>query len=375
MPVAGLYFHIPFCRQACNYCDFHFSTVLKDKENVLRAMLLELENRKNYLGTNELSSIYFGGGTPSILREEEIDQFMQKALLNFKLSPDAEITLEVNPDDVNPSSLSLWKRAGINRLSIGIQSFNDEELKWMKRRHSQEDSVKALQLAQSMGFSNISIDLIYGSKFQDLNSWKETLDRAISLNTAHVSAYNLTIEQKTELGLKYKRGLEPGIDEQLSVEQFKLMRKKLLGAGYVHYEISNFAKPGSEAKHNSAYWKQQPYLGIGPSAHSFNTVSRQWNLSNNSRYCKAMLNGELHYETELLNQKDKYNEYVLTGMRTSKGCDLNTIAIQFGSAMKIHFEKQAEKKKVFIEVNNGCYTLNEHGMMQADAIASDLFLL
>ncbi|MCU0361138.1 MAG: radical SAM family heme chaperone HemW [Bacteroidia bacterium] len=373
--MAGLYFHIPFCRQACNYCDFHFSTVLKDKENVLKAMLLELENRKNYLSTNELSSIYFGGGTPSLLREEEINQFIQTALLYFKLSPDAEITFEVNPDDVNASALSLWQRAGINRLSIGIQSFNNEELKWMKRQHSQEDSVEAVRLAQSIGFSNISIDLIYGSKFQNLNSWEETLDRAISLNPAHVSAYNLTIEQKTELGLKHKRGLEPGIDDQLSVEQFKRMRKKLLDAGYVHYEISNFAKPGFKAKHNSAYWKQEPYLGIGPSAHSFDLNSRQWNYANNARYCKTIEAGEAHYESEVLSIKERYNEYVLTGLRTSGGCNVQWIEGSFGEIFKNHFETSANKKKGVFKIENGVYSLNEDGLLQADAIASDLFLL
>jgi oxygen-independent coproporphyrinogen-3 oxidase len=375
MRMAGLYFHIPFCRQACNYCDFHFSTVLKDKDRVLNAMLLELEHRKNYLTTSELSSIYFGGGTPSVLEEGDLKRLMQAALLHYKLRPDAEVTLEINPDDVNSESLSMWKKAGINRLSIGLQSFDDEELKWMKRKHRRNDSLRAIRLAGEIGFDNISVDLIYGSKFQDLISWSETLDQVIALNTTHLSAYNLTIENKTELGVKHKRGQEPGVDEQLSVAQFQMMRKKLLGAGFVHYEISNFARPGFEAKHNSSYWKQQSYLGIGPSAHSFNLISRQWNFANNPRYCKAIENSEVHCETEVLSTNERYNEYVLTGLRTSNGCDVNVIAKEFGHTFKTHFETLVANKKTFFKTEGAIYALNESGLLQADAIASDLFLL
>lgn len=375
MRMAGLYFHIPFCRQACNYCDFHFSTVLKDKSRVLNAMLLELEQRKNYLNTEELSSMYFGGGTPSVLDEGELMQLMHRSLLYFKLSQDAEVTLEINPDDVTREILNMWKKAGINRLSMGLQSFDDEELKWMKRKHRRDDSFRAIQVAGEAGFTNISIDLIYGSKFQDLGTWSETLDQAIALNTKHISAYNLTIEDKTELGVKHTRGQEPGVDEQLSVAQFQMMRKKLLEAGFVHYEVSNFAKPGFEAKHNSAYWKQQSYLGIGPSAHSFDLNSRQWNFANNPRYCKAIENGELHYEAEVLSTNERFNEYVLTGLRTLKGCDVNVIGNAFGDSYKLHFETLAAKKKHFFNAENGVYSLNEAGLLQADAIASDLFLL
>lgn len=371
----GLYFHIPFCRQACNYCDFHFSTVLKDKKRVINAMLLELESRKNYLKTTTLSSIYFGGGTPSVLEGAELTLLMQAALRHFNLQEDAEITLEINPDDVSETSLNDWKNAGFNRLSIGLQSFNGEELKWMKRKHSQEEAIHAVRLAQQKGFQNISIDLIYGSKFQDLGSWSETLDQAIALNPTHISAYNLTIEHKTELGLKHQRGQEPGVDEQLSVAQFQLLRKKLREAGFLHYEVSNFAQPGYEAKHNSAYWKQEPYLGIGPSAHSFDLNSRQWNVANNSRYCKAIEGGEIHFETEVLSTKERYNEYVLTGLRTSKGCDVELIAEMFGEGFKKHFETSALKKKGFFKTVNSNYSLNEEGLLQADAIASDLFLL
>lgn len=375
MQVPGLYFHIPFCRQACNYCDFHFSTVLKDKGKVIEAMILELEQRKNYLPGSELSSIYFGGGTPSVLEEGELTQLMQAARRNFNIHPNAELTLEINPDDVSEASLSIWKNAGINRLSIGLQSFNQEELKWMKRKHSREDAVTAVTLAQEKGFQNISIDLIYGSKFQDLGSWSETLDQVIALQPTHISAYNLTIEQKTELGVKIKRGQEPGVDEQLSVAQFQLLRKKLRDAGFLHYEVSNFAQPGYEAKHNSAYWKQEPYLGIGPSAHSFDLNSRQWNVANNARYCKAIEAGEAHYESEVLSINERYNEYVLTGLRTSGGCNVQWIETHFGETFKSHFETSALKKKGFFKIENGVYSLNEAGLLQADAIASDLFLL
>jgi oxygen-independent coproporphyrinogen-3 oxidase len=349
--------------------------VLKDKGKVINAMLLELEQRKNYLKSKELSSIYFGGGTPSVLEETELTQLMQAALRHFSVHPDAEITLEINPDDVSETSLNIWKNAGINRLSIGLQSFNQEELKWMKRKHSREDAVKAVTLAREKGFQNISIDLIYGSKFQDLGSWSETLDQAIALQPTHISAYNLTIEQKTELGLKHQRGQEPGVDEQLSVAQFQVLRKKLLEAGFVHYEISNFAQAGYEAKHNSAYWKQQPYLGIGPSAHSFDLNSRQWNFANNARYCKAIEGGEAHFESEVLSIKERYNEYVLTGLRTSGGCNVQWIEGSFGETFKNHFETSALKKEGVFKIENGVYSLNENGLLQADAIASDLFLL
>lgn len=373
--MAGLYFHIPFCRKACNYCDFHFSTLLNDKERVINAMLLELEQRKNYLNTDILSSVYFGGGTPSVLEPKELEKVMLHARNYFTWKQKAEVTLEINPEDVNQEALRNWKSLGFNRLSLGVQSFNNEELKWMKRSHTAEQSIQAVHLAQKAGFTNISIDLIYGSKFQDLSSWSETLDQAILLDSTHISVYNLTIENKTELGVKYQKGTEPGVDESLSVAQFLRMRKKLLNAGFLHYEISNFAKAGHESKHNSSYWNQQNYLGIGPSAHSFDQHSRQWNFSNNARYCKALEAGEIHFEKEILGKKERYNEYVLTGLRTTKGCDVVYILNEFGESCRAYFEEEAAKRPSFFDVKSGIYRLNERGMLKADAIASDLFML
>ncbi len=373
--MSGIYFHIPFCRQACNYCDFHFSTRLENKERVLKAMNLELNQRVSYLNTKTISSIYFGGGTPSLLNELELGELMKSVFLHYTVKTNAEITLEANPEDINTQSLQIWKNVGINRLSIGLQSFNEEELRWMKRNHSGKDSVQAVKLAQQSGFDNISIDLIYGSKFQDLGTWSDTLEQAIALKTNHISSYNLTIENKTELGVKNKRGQEPEIDEHLSVAQFELMRKRLSAAGFVHYEVSNFAKPGYEAKHNSSYWQQNSYLGIGPSAHSFNQISRQWNFSNNLRYCKAIEEGTCHYEMEVLSKNDRYNEYVLTGLRTTKGCNINYMSAAFGEKVKIHFVEHAAEKHEYFDIKNENYTLNEKGLLQADAIASALFLI
>ncbi len=338
-------------------------------------MVKELDQRKNYLKTTTLTSVYFGGGTPSVLAADELFQLLEAVHRNFTCGPQAEFTFEINPDDVSETNLILWKKAGINRLSIGIQSFDNDELNWMKRKHLAEDAINAIALAQQAGFHNISIDLIYGSKFQDLGTWIGTLEKAIALNISHISAYNLTIENKTELGLKHKRGLEPGVDEQLSVAQFRAMRKKLLEAGFLHYEVSNFARPGFEAQHNASYWKQQPYLGIGPSAHSFDLDSRQWNFANNAKYCKAIESGTQHYERETLGIKERFNEYVLTGLRTSTGCDVKVMEAIFGKSYKNHFETYAATKHHFFTINNGHFSLNEEGLLHADAIASDLFLL
>jgi oxygen-independent coproporphyrinogen III oxidase len=372
--VAGIYLHIPFCKQACNYCDFHFSTVKANKDAVVRAMLREIDLRHTYLPGSVLNSIYLGGGTPSLLSADEIENLITHISRYFTWEKSAEITLEANPDDISKNVLSGWRNNGINRLSIGLQSFNDDELKWMNRAHSASESLDAVKLAQDSGFENISIDLIYGSRFQSLSDWEKTLQTAIGLNTRHISSYNLTIENKTALGTLHIKGREPAIDDELSTRQFLLMKDMLTAAGFIHYEISNFGKQGYLAVHNSNYWKGHHYLGIGPSAHSYNGASRQWNVRNNNLYLKAVNQGNSYFETEVLNEKDKYNEYVLTRLRTIWGCDLEEMMKLFNSETIDHFKNKVEDFKDFIIRKNQVYVLNDNGQLQADRIAADLFI-
>ena len=372
--MASIYIHIPYCKQACTYCDFHFSTNLKTKGLLIDSIVLELKIRLNYLKNNNLESIYFGGGTPSLLNESDFNAIFEVLKRNYSIDKSAEVTLEANPDDISAENLKLWKKLGFNRLSIGLQSFNNEELKWMNRAHSSEQSIKSVLLAQDYDFNNITIDLIYGSKFQNLNSWEKTLKQAVDLNPQHISSYNLTIENKTTLGQNNLKGKEPSIDDDLSSKQFLMLSDFLKGSGFIHYEISNFGKPGFFAKHNSNYWLQKEYLGIGPSAHSFNGSSRQWNLKNNNLYIKAISENSNYFEKEELSIKDRFNEYVLTRLRTIWGCDAEEIKLIFGESIHDHFLKIVAKKKTDFEINNGVYSLTKAARLFADGIASDFFI-
>lgn len=372
--MASIYIHIPYCKQACTYCDFHFSTNLNTKNLLVNSIVNELKNRHNYLKNNSLESIYFGGGTPSLLNKGEFEAIFEALISFFVFDKSTEITIEANPDDVSVENLKLWKKLGINRLSIGLQSFNDEELIWMNRAHSAEQSVKSVLLAQDFGFDNITIDLIYGSKFQNLNSWEKTLKQAVDLNPQHISSYNLTIENKTVLGKNNLKGKEPSIDDDLSSKQFLMLSDFLKVSGFIHYEISNFGKPGFFAKHNSNYWLQKEYLGVGPSAHSFNGSSRQWNLKNNNLYIKAISENTNYFEREELSIKDRFNEYVLTRLRTIWGCNVEEIKTLFGEKILSHFLKIAEQKKNDFETNDSVYTLTKKARLFADGIASDFFI-
>lgn len=372
--MSGIYLHIPFCKQACTYCDFHFSTLLAGKAELVKAMLSELELQKNYLPSKQINSIYFGGGTPSLLTQAELSSLMEKIKQHFVINTKAEMTLEANPDDITQTRLKEWKNAGINRLSIGLQSFNDEELRWMNRAHNAQESLSSVYLAQDAGFDNITIDLIYGSKFQSLETWENTLEKAISLNTQHISSYNLTIEDKTALGVNFKKGKEPNVNEDLSASQFDLMQQKLKAAGFIHYEISNFAKEGFFAKHNSNYWLQEPYLGIGPSAHSYNGVSRQWNVKNNPIYVNHLKNNTPFFELEELTSDNRYNEYVLTRLRTVWGCDADQIKTLFGDSYKIHFLNALGERSAHFEKRGEVYVLKEESKFLADGLAADLFV-
>ncbi len=372
--MAGIYLHIPYCRQACSYCDFHFSTNLKDKNSLVNSLVKEIDLRHNYLKNSKLESIYFGGGTPSLLNRAEFEAIFEALNKRFSYDNASEITIEANPDDISLENLKEWKLLGINRLSIGLQSFNDQELKWMNRAHNASQSVNSVKMAQDAGFNNITIDLIYGSKFQDLKSWENTVLQTVSLNTQHISSYNLTIENKTVLGIQNAKGKEPPVNDELSSKQFLLMSDILKEKNFIHYEISNFGKPGFFAKHNSNYWLQKEYLGLGPSAHSFNGTSRQWNIKNNSLYIKAISQNANYFEKEELSVNDRYNEYVLTRLRTIWGCNVEEIKQLFGEKVGAHFLKMIKEKQNNFEENNGVYTLTPQARLYADGIASDFFM-
>jgi len=329
---AGIYLHIPFCRQACVYCNFHFSTSLKHKDELLKAMQVELEMMRDYLNGAEIATIYFGGGTPSLLTADEINRLMD-AIFKFYpvLNPD-EITLEANPDDLDKIYIRSLKNTPINRLSIGVQSFRDEDLLYMKRAHNSNQADYAIKAAQDAGYTNLSIDLIYGIPGLKDNDWKEALNRVKNLKIPHFSAYALTVEEKTALhhAILNKKSLP--VDLSQAAVQFEILMMQAAINGYDHYEISNLALPGHKAIHNSNYWSGMPYLGIGPAAHSFNGASRRWNISNNPLYTKSLLTDrKLTFEEEILTHTEHLNEYIMTSLRTSGGCDLDYITSNWDS--------------------------------------------
>lgn len=375
--MSGIYIHIPFCKQACNYCDFHFSTSLKLKSSLIDSVLAEIDLRFSYLENKNIETIYFGGGTPSLLSEKELFLILEKLYKNYKISSNAEITLEANPDDLSIEKLKELKRLEINRLSIGLQSFNNEELIWMNRAHTATESEASVKRAQDKGFENISIDLIYGSKFSNLTNWKKTLDKAIALDVKHISSYNLTIEDKTKLGHDVKVKKEIAIDDEKSSELFLEMIDRLEKNNFIQYEISNFGKENYFSNHNSNYWKGIEYIGYGPSAHSFNGVSRQWNISNNSLYIKNVTDkNEAYFEKEILSESDQFNEYILTSLRTIWGIDVAILNSKFNSEILNVFNKKIETYILtdMVTFNNNKYVLTSNGKLFADKIASELFV-
>lgn len=374
--MSGIYIHIPFCKQACHYCDFHFSTSLKNKEVLVNSILTEIDLKNNYLADKIIQTIYFGGGTPSLLSEKELFQILEKIYKQYHVSNDVEITLECNPDDLSDEKLKELKRLEINRLSIGLQSFDEEELIWMNRAHNAKQSESSVKRAQDRGFENITIDLIYGSKFSNLNNWKKTLDKVIALQVPHISSYNLTIEEKTKLGHDLKTKKELAIDDEKSSELFLEMIERLEKNNFIHYEISNFAKEGFFSKHNSNYWKGKHYIGLGPSAHSFDGVSRQWNIANNNLYIKYISEKSNEYfEKEILTEKERFNEYILTSLRTIWGIDLNYLKTNFDSDFVNNFLRQIKNyiQQDLILVKDTTYSLTEKGKLLADKISIDLF--
>ena len=375
--MAGIYIHIPYCKQQCTYCNFHFRIAQKDKLEMLKSMHKEIKERKDFLNGKEVSSIYFGGGTPSILSISEIKDILQTIYTLYSVNEDAEITVECNPDDLTGPKLSSYKKIGVNRLSIGVQSFADADLKFMNRSHNAKEAIKSIELAKKVGFENITIDLIYGLPNQTLKQWRKNLDIMFSLGIQHFSAYSLTIEEKTALYHLVKNEKVKVLSDKKTISQFNLLQVKAKEQGFIHYEISNFGKQGYFSKHNTAYWTGNHYLGIGPSAHSFNGTSRRWNISSNKKYIEGVLANSSYSESENLTNDQQYNEYIFTSLRTIWGIDKATILKRYGDEIALYFLKEIKKweaKKYIVAVSN-IYTLTSKGKIFADAIASDLFIV
>jgi oxygen-independent coproporphyrinogen III oxidase len=340
----------------------------------VQALAKEAESEKSYLQAEAVSTIYFGGGTPSLLEISDL-QFLTSILFkNYLISPDAEITLEANPDDITPEKLKAWKDIGINRLSIGTQSFFEEELRWMNRAHNADQAINNLQLARKE-FENITIDLIYGSPLLSDEMWKQNVDRAFEFGIPHLSCYALTVEEKTPLYKLINNQKTPDIDNEKQARQFLLLMQWMREKGYEHYEVSNFAKPGFRSRHNSSYWKGEKYLGLGPSAHSYNGTERRWNIANNNLYIKGINENSSNREKEILTSTQRLNEFIMISLRTKEGMDLARIEKEFGLKEKDRIKGQIEKNRVnnLIHINNSFIQLTDEGMLRADGIASELF--
>ncbi|MCO5260412.1 MAG: radical SAM family heme chaperone HemW [Crocinitomicaceae bacterium] len=372
--MAGIYIHIPFCKQKCTYCDFHFSTTYHGYQNrMIAAICKEIELQKRYLNNQPIQTIYFGGGTPSLLSKKELTQLLSTIHTHFDTSNMQEITLEANPDDISNESVSFWKKIGINRLSVGLQSFKEDDLKWMNRAHTVNEALHCVEIAVKSGIPNITVDLIYGLPGLTNEEWKNHIETAINMGVQHISAYCLTVEQGTGLSHHIKIGKITPATEQNQIDQFLILVDTLEEYGFKQYEISNFCLPGFESKHNSSYWKGIPYLGIGPSAHSYNGTKRSWNIRNNHGYMNALENEENWFEEELLTPNDIFNETLLIGLRISEGVDLNVLAKI--RPLNASFNKQLETfilDQLIIQ-NGSIIQLTKEGRLQADRIASDLF--
>ncbi|WP_196890987.1 radical SAM family heme chaperone HemW [Aureivirga marina] len=375
--MVGIYIHIPFCKQACYYCDFHFSTSLKHKERMVNAICQEIILRKEMIGDETIETIYFGGGTPSLLSIEEIQQILNTIYSNFSVVKNPEITLEANPDDLSFEKLDDLSKTPINRLSIGIQSFFEEDLQFMNRAHSALEARKCIEEAQKVGFENITIDLIYGVPNMEEAKWRKNLEIAFELNIPHISSYALTVEEKTALDSFIKKGRVKPLDENLAFKHFQILVEETKKKGFVHYEISNFGKPDFFSKHNTSYWQGKKYLGIGPSAHSFDGKNRAWNVANNMLYMKGIEEKQLPLEIEELSKIDCYNEYVMTGLRTIFGVSLEKIEKDFGLGMRKFLEKEIKPflKQGTLELKENFVFITEKGKFLADGIASDLFYI
>ena len=375
--MAGIYIHIPFCKRRCIYCDF-FSTIQSEKKpTYIHALCQELEMRKNYLGGEEIETIYLGGGTPSQLTEEELNEIFTSLYNIYKVKEDAEITLEANPDDLTPEYVSMLRRLPINRISMGIQTFQEETLKLLHRRHTARQAIEAFQRCREAGFRNISIDLMYGLPGETLDTWKEDLQQAIALHPEHISAYHLIYEEGTALWkLRDEHQVEEA-DEDLSVTLFKTLINELKQAGYQHYEISNFCLPGLHSRHNSSYWTGKKYLGCGPSAHSFNGSSRQWNIASLDNYLKGIASGKPNYEIEELDLYTRYNDFVITSIRTCWGMSLSRLRSEYGEELYRYCLRMAKShlEQGVLEIEEDTLRLTQEGIFISDGIMSDLLFV
>lgn len=374
--VGGIYIHIPFCKQACHYCDFHFSTSLGKKEAMLSAISKELEIRKIEFKEDVVETIYFGGGTPSVLDTSEINSLIETVYANYDVTQNPEITLEANPDDLTTGKLKQLHASRINRLSIGVQSFFEEDLKLMNRAHSKEQALQSLKEATSL-FDNISIDLIYGMPNMTRERWEQNIETALSFGIPHISSYALTVEPKTALANFIKKGQLAPLDEELAQEHFFILKERLEKEGFIGYEVSNFGKPEYFSKNNTGYWLGKKYLGIGPSAHSYNGKNRSWNVANNPKYLKAIEKRELPAEIEELTIADAYNEYVMTGLRTIWGVSLDRIQTEYGEKYYQYILSQSQKyiTEALIVNKNNILLVTPKGNFLTDGIASDLFMV
>lgn len=372
--MAGIYIHVPFCKTRCIYCDFFTRTDMKQKNPYVSAICKEAVLRAEYLGGETIETIYFGGGTPSQLSIEDLQSVLNPLRNTFEISPQAEITLEANPDDLNASYISQLLSSGFNRLSMGVQSFDDAQLKFLNRRHSAQRAIDAVKMAQQGGFQNISIDLMYGLPDLTMDIWQDTLDKAIALNIQHISSYHLIYEAGTKLYRLLQKGDVRSADEELSLDMFSLLIEKLKEAGFIHYEISNFGKEGLFSRHNSSYWLDKKYLGLGPSAHSFNQINRCWNVASIPKFIEGIKAEKPNIEEEILDTQARYNDFILTGMRTMWGINISTLKDKFGDKMleycEANLKKHLESGNVILANNH--YKITPQGIFISDSIMSDL---
>ncbi|MEN8138887.1 MAG: radical SAM family heme chaperone HemW [Bacteroidota bacterium] len=371
--MAGIYIHIPFCKQRCYYCDFHFTTSLKNKDAIINAIIFELESRKTELNES-IKTIYFGGGTPSILNTSDLEKILNAIYNNYRVISDPEITIEANPDDITLDKVKEIKQTPINRFSVGIQSFHQKDLEFMNRAHNKVQADNCIPLIQDAGFNNITIDLIYGLPNQSKQEWIYNLNRTFELNIPHISAYALTVEEKTPLNALIRKGKYPNVSDEKAFDDFKILIDKTKEQGFIQYEISNFGKKGYFSKHNSSYWQGEKYMGVGPSAHSFDGNSRRWNFANNKKYLENLLT-DSYFETEKLSTKDRFNEYIMTGLRTIWGISLDKIEKEFGT---IYSNELKRKISLYIDrgqmsVKGNVITISENAKFQTDGISADLF--
>ncbi len=380
--LSGVYIHIPFCKQACHYCNFHFSTSLRYKNDLIESLVKEItitpyfdKSPGNAEINKQIDTVYFGGGTPSMLNADELELIFDTLQKKFIISSNAEITLEANPDDINVKKLGEWKRIGVNRLSVGVQSFNEDELRWMNRAHNATDSLRCIEEISTQGFTNFSVDLIYGSPLLSNDAWKRNVEMIIEKKIPHISCYALTVEPKTPLDKMIRLHKTVPVDHEKQADQFLLLMNWMKEAGYEHYEISNYALPGMRSQHNSSYWSGKNYYGFGPSAHSFDGKNRRWNVANNAVYIKSLQNNSILFEEEILTPVQQLNEYIMTSLRTMEGLDLMKVNDEFGTQYK---EELVVKSNKFLlnkrlSAKHTSLILTTEGKLFADGIAADLF--